>query len=174
MYILFGFRTAIVMHFSLFFERRTSFERLVGRFCLLVLRLKWAFIHATFCWKVGVCVYYVFLYIVTLVGHCLVCEVLWRPSKAGRFSHPVFFVLCGVFYCVESKLFISRISMVSFILYNCVLFQHGSLGDLGVYKMFIFNHLYTYAFNSSSADISRCLCECRLYKTCAEIVCEKK
>jgi len=25
--------------------------------------------------KVGVCVYYVFLYIVTLVGHCLICEV---------------------------------------------------------------------------------------------------
>lgn len=50
-------------------------------------------------------------------------------------SHPVFFVLCDVLYCVESRLFFlcfSRISMVSFILYNCVLLQHGSLGGLGV------------------------------------------
>jgi len=93
------------MHFSLFFfERRTSFVRLIDRFYLLVLRLrKWAFIHATFCWKSGgVC-------LLCVSVHCHVGWSLfdmWSSLKAfvGGKKFPIrcfscyvmFFVLCRI------------------------------------------------------------------------------
>jgi len=134
--------------------------------------------------KVGVCVFIMcFLYIVTLVGCCLIwkvpLEVPWR-QEVKKIPPGVFRVMWCVSYCVESKLYFFcafltfHVFLWFYLFYTIVCCCNMGRWVVLVLLKFIFNHLYTYAFNSSSANISRCLCECRLYKTCAEIVCVKK
>jgi len=130
-----------------------------------------------------VCVYYVFSV------HCHVGWLLFDmessprgPLKAGSKKIPpgVFRVMWCVSYCVESKLYFFcafltfHVFLWFYLFYTIVCCCNMGRWVVLVLLKFIFNHLYTYAFNSSSANISRCLCECRLYKTCAEIVCVKK